>query len=141
MNRIIIILALVAMAGLNAFSQDTAPAATTETKTTIEFNKLVNDYGEIEFMSDGACVFEFTNLGEEPLVLTNVRSSCGCTVPDWPKDPIKPGEKGVINVKYNTRSVGNFNKTITVYSNGQPSPIILRIKGTVKPKDSTPVQR
>lgn len=140
MKKIILFLAFTSIAGFGAYSQDSL-VSVTESKKTIEFSKLVNDYGEIEYLSDGTCSFEFTNLGTEPLVLTNVRSSCGCTVPDWPKDPIKPGEKGEIKVKYNTRSVGNFSKTVTVYSNGQPSPIILRIKGTVKPKDSAPVQR
>jgi hypothetical protein len=140
MKKIILFLAFTSIFGFSAYCQDSL-ISVTETKKTIEFDKLVNDYGEIEYMSDGACSFEFTNIGEGPLVLTNVRSSCGCTVPEWPKDPIKPGEKGEIKVKYNTRSPGNFNKTVTVYSNGQPSPIILRIKGSVKPKESAPVQR
>lgn len=97
----------------------------------IIFDKLVHDYGTIEQGGDGNCVFTFTNKGEKPLVLSNVRASCGCTVPQWPREPIPPGEKGEIKVKYNTTSVGPFNKSITVYSNAANSTVRLAIKGQV----------
>jgi len=97
----------------------------------IEFTETVHDYGEIEVNGNGTCDFKFTNEGQETLILSNVRSSCGCTVPAWPKVPIKKGEEAVIEVKYNTSRTGSFNKSITVYSNGSVEPIILRIKGTV----------
>ncbi len=97
----------------------------------IKFSEIVHNYGEIELNGDGTCEFKFTNEGTETLLLSNVRSSCGCTVPAWPKDPIKKGEQAVIKVKYNTVRAGSFNKSITVYSNGSEQPIILRIKGTV----------
>lgn len=97
----------------------------------IKFTETVHDYGEIELNGDGNCEFKFTNEGKETLILSNVRSSCGCTVPAWPKTPIKKGEEAVIKVKYNTARAGSFNKSITVYSNGSEQPVILRIKGTV----------
>lgn len=97
----------------------------------IVFDKLEHDYGTIEKSSDGNCVFTFTNKGQKPLVLSNVRASCGCTVPEWPREPIAPGEKGEIKVKYNTNITGNFNKIITVNSNAANSMVRLRVKGQV----------
>ena len=100
----------------------------------ILFDKLKHDYGTIERGSDGNSVFTFTNQGEKPLVLSNVRASCGCTVPQWPRTPIEPGEQGEIKVKYNTNIVGTFNKTITVNSNAANSIVRLRVKGQVVAK-------
>lgn len=98
----------------------------------ISFEETTHNYGTIEYKGDGSCEFTFENTGKEPLLLTKVRSSCGCTVPEtWPKDPIKPGETGSIQVKYNTRIKGNFTKSIRVYSNAKNSPTRLIIKGKV----------
>jgi len=100
----------------------------------IVFDKVEHDYGTIEKGGDGNCVFTFTNQGQKPLVLSNVRASSGCTVPKWPREPIAPGEKGEIKVKYNTNITGNFNKTITVNSNAANSMVRLRVKGQVVAK-------
>ena len=101
----------------------------------IAFDYLVYDYGQIYEGDPGTCEFTFKNTGKEPLVLSNVYSSCGCTVPDWPKDPIMPGKTSTIKVKYNTR-VGGINKTITVLSNAEENPKVeLRITGNVKKKE------
>lgn len=97
----------------------------------IEFKNDVIDYGEIAKGSDGVRVFEFTNTGAVPLVISNVRSSCGCTIPKKPKDPIAPGDTGVIEVKYDTNRVGPIRKTITVQSNAETPTVALKIKGTV----------
>jgi hypothetical protein len=113
----------------NIFSQN----APDEKKAFIQFEQTTFDYGEIKKASEGICEFKFTNNGNAPLILTNVRSSCGCTVPDWTKAPIQKGKTGRITVKYNTHIVGSFSKNITVYSNGSDSPIVLNIKGIVKP--------
>ncbi len=104
-------------------------------KAVITFDKVEYDYGEIEYDGNGECSFEFTNTGTEALVITNVLASCGCTVPKWSKDPIKPKEKGTITVKYNTSIPGNFSKSIRVFSNGEPGQVYLRIKGMVKQKN------
>ena len=94
------------------------------------------DYGQVEYGSDGTRTFTFTNTGDEPLVITNVKSSCGCTVPSKPKEPIAPGETGTIDVKYDTKRQGPFRKIITVYSNSADnSTQPLRIKGEVLPKE------
>ena len=104
------------------------------TTDSLVFEKLLHDYGTITQGADGNCEFTFTNQGEKPLTLSNVRASCGCTVPTWPREPIQPSEKGVIKVKYNTARIGNFNKSITVNSNAANSTVILRIKGNVTVK-------
>ncbi len=98
----------------------------------IIFDKLEHDYGTIERGADGNSEFTFTNKGTTPLVLKNVRASCGCTVPQWPKEPVSPGETGVIKVKYNTNIKGSFNKSITVTSNAANNPVRLRVKGKVE---------
>ena len=97
----------------------------------ITFDKMVHDYGDMPQNGDGKCEFKFTNNGKEPLILSNVRSSCGCTIPQWPRQPILPGESETIKVKYDTKRIGIINKTITVYSNASESPVTLRIKGKV----------
>ena len=98
----------------------------------IEFKNTEHDFGTIEQNGDGTTEFVFTNTGDAPLILSNVRSSCGCTVPKWPRDPIAPGDSASIDVKYDTRRIGSFSKTITVYSNATETPILLKIKGTVE---------
>ena len=97
----------------------------------IDFEKVVHDYGTIVQNSDGGCEFKFTNNGKEPLILSRPKSSCGCTVPTWPKQPILPGKSDVIKVTYTTNRVGPFNKTVTVYSNASNNPVKLQIKGKV----------
>ncbi len=103
----------------------------------VEFDKLVHDYGEIEQHGNGKCEFKFTNTGKEPLILSNVRSSCGCTVPEWPRQPILPGQSDVIKVKYDTKRIGMINKSVHVYSNAKVSPISLKIKGKINAKSQS----
>ena len=97
----------------------------------MEFKTEVIDYGEIRKGSDGLRVFEFTNTGDAPLVITRVSSSCGCTVPKKPEEPVLPGETGEIQVKYDTNIIGPIRKTITVYSNAEVPAKSLKIKGKV----------
>lgn len=98
----------------------------------ITFKSETIDYGTIEVNSDGIRIFEFTNTGEAPLVITEVNSSCGCTIPKKPEAPILPGKTGEIQVKYNTALVGPIRKAITVKSNADTPTKILTIKGMVK---------
>jgi len=97
----------------------------------IEFKQQVIDYGEIAKGSDGVRVFEFTNTGDVPLVISNVHSSCGCTIPKKPEAPIAPGATGTIEVKYDTNNVGPIRKTITVQSNAETPTVAVKIKGKV----------
>ena len=103
----------------------------------ITFDKTVHDYGTIVQGTDGTCEFKFTNIGKEPLILSKPQSSCGCTVPTWPQEPILPGKSDVIKVTYNTNNVGSINKTVTVTSNAKTSRVVLQIKGTVTAKPAT----
>jgi hypothetical protein len=102
----------------------------------IEFKSETIDYGNIAKGSDGIRVFEFTNTGDAPLIISNVKSSCGCTVPEKPKDPIAPGANGEIKVKYDTKRVGPIRKTVTVYSNASEPIKALKIKGVVEANKS-----
>ena len=97
----------------------------------IEFKSETIDYGTIEKGSNGVRVFEFTNTGDEPLIISKVSSSCGCTIPKKPKEPILPGKTGVIEVKYDTNRVNPIRKTITVLSNAETPTIALKIKGLI----------
>lgn len=101
----------------------------------VTFSEMEHNYGTIQKGGDGNCEFTFTNEGNEPLILSNVRASCGCTTPSWTKEPIMPGKTGTIKVRYNTNNVGGFTKTITVTSNAVNSPrLVLKIKGNVTDK-------
>lgn len=100
----------------------------------IVFDKMIHDYGTIEQMGDGNCEFIMTNEGKEPLILSNVRSSCGCTTPQWPRNPILPGESATIKVKYDTKRVGPFKKHIYVHSNAKTERVTLTISGSVNAK-------
>jgi len=97
----------------------------------IYFENTSHNYGTIEYNSNGICEFTFKNTGKEPLLLTNVKASCGCTTPTWTKEPVKKGKKGTISVKYNTKITGSFTKTIRVYSNAKTNLVTLKITGTV----------
>lgn len=94
------------------------------------------DYGKIEQNADGVRVFKFTNTGDAPIVISNAKGSCGCTVPTYTKDVILPGESGEINVKYATDRIGGFTKTVTLTSNASEPSKVLRIKGEVLKPES-----
>jgi len=109
----------------------------------IEFDKVVHDYGTIQQHGDGNCNFIFKNTGKQPLILSKVKSSCGCTVPRWPKQPILPGTSDTIKVKYDTKRVGPINKSIIVNSNAKTNQVVLKIKGkiNVKPAEQIPAKQ
>lgn len=99
------------------------------------FEQETIDYGTIEQGAEGKREFVLINNGTEPLIITNAQGSCGCTVPSFPKEPIAPGGKAVIGVKYDTNRVGPINKSVTLTTNVKDNPSkILFIKGTVNAK-------
>ena len=100
----------------------------------ITFKETIIDYGIIENGVDGKKTFEFKNTGDSPLIFSRIFSSCGCTIPKKPEKPIEPGESGIIEVEYDTKRTGLFQKAITVNSNAKTPNIILRIKGEVLPE-------
>jgi len=95
------------------------------------FDQTTMDYGEIVQNSDPLRVFNFVNDGSEPLIIKHAKGSCGCTVPRYPKEPIMPGENAVIEVRYDTKRIGPFNKSIRLTTNVKEQPIMLYIKGKV----------
>ena len=98
----------------------------------IEFETVMHDFGQVYFNDPAVYDFVFTNTGTKPLLLQKPRSSCGCLIPSWPKDPIMPGKKETVRLTYKTNRKGNFNKSVTVSSNATNSQqIILRVKGNV----------
>jgi hypothetical protein len=121
--------------GLAALSS----ASFAQTGPKISVDKDVHDYGTIPQGANGTCEFVVTNTGDAPLILTNCKGSCGCTVPKCDTEPIKPGGKTIITVKYDTKRVGAINKTVTISSNATNEPEkVVRIKGTVTAAAETP---
>lgn len=125
----------------NTNTKKTKEEPKTETKVPeITFEKTVYDYGQINVGDNGECFFNFKNTGKADLILTNCSSSCGCTVPEWPKEPIPPGGKASIKVIYNTARMGAINKQVYVDSN-TGNRVVLTITGNVnaKPTEAVPV--
>jgi hypothetical protein len=110
------------------FAQDEAK----DTKVGVfSFDTTEIDYGTIQQNADGVRVFKFTNTGDAPIVISNAKGSCGCTVPTYSKNMVPPGETGEIKVKYATNRIGKFTKTVTITSNASEPTKVLRIKGEV----------
>lgn len=108
-------------------------------KAKIVFDDMTHNFGSFK-ESDGVqkTTFKFKNNGEAPLVLSNVRASCGCTTPKWTREPVAPGAEGSIEVAYNPKNrPGSFNKSVTVSSNAENATVVLRISGKVEPREKT----
>ena len=114
------------------------PKAKKEAQPPLKFTVLEIERQNIPYGSEDLFVFEFKNTSKKAAVITNVQTSCGCTAAERPETPIRKGKKGVIKVHYDTKRVGGFTKTITVFSN-VGDPIILTIKGTVLSPSDSPV--
>jgi hypothetical protein len=101
-------------------------------KTSVSFKNMEHDFGNISQGSTNDYVFTFTNTGKEPLIISNAKGSCGCTVPRWPKEPIAPGETGEIEIVYKPGKQKNQQtKSITVTANTEPEKTVLKIKANV----------
>ena len=96
-----------------------------------KFETETIDYGKVALGSEGTRTFEFTNVGDAPLIIKDIKSTCGCTVPKKPEAPIMPGQKGQIEVSYDTKRPGGFSKQITVLSNAKRPRTMLKIKGFI----------
>ena len=137
MKRVIFLLGIMLLMAGTAKAQD----AKTQSGPEIEFEEIVHDYGDVPYNGNGECEFRFTNTGDAPLLIQKPKSSCGCTVPSWPSEPILPGKSEVIKVTYRTNRAGKFNKTVTVTSNAiKNSTVVLRINGCVldQPTEAIP---
>lgn len=97
----------------------------------LEWRKVSHDFGEIVKDVPASAEFELENLGSEPILITRVKGSCGCTATSYDKDPIQPGKSASVKATYNAKATGPFTKTVTVYTNAQDEPFVLTVKGTV----------
>lgn len=135
MKKLLSVLTVFALFATLSFAQDAneaAPAA--DGGPNMEFEAVEVDYGTIEQGSDPLRVFNFTNVGDEPLIISRAKGSCGCTVPKYPQDPILPGETAKIEVRYDTNRIGPFQKTVTLTTNEANPTHTLKIKGKVNKK-------
>lgn len=127
-----------AKAKINQENLEEAISRDTEIKkgaATISFDKQEYDFGTVNEGDIVETVFKVTNAGKTDLIITNAQASCGCTVPSWPKTPIKPGDSGDIQVSFNTSGKPNRqNKTVTLTTNTESGREVLTIKGSVIPK-------
>jgi hypothetical protein len=131
MKKVLVTLGISLMMTFAALAQTETQPAANPNAPVITFEKTTHDYGTVTKGGDGTCEFKFKNTGVEPLILSNVTSSCGCTVPEWPREPVLKGKSASIKVKYDSNRVGPINKTITVVSNASNATIQLRIVGNV----------
>lgn len=132
MKKVIFTLSLLvaAMLGFNANAQEVGANG-----PVITIDKEVHDYGTMDQGGNGSCTFTVTNTGNEPLIISLCKGSCGCTVPSCPQEPIAPGKSASITVKYDTNRVGPINKNVTITSNATNEPSkIIRIKGNIVAK-------
>ena len=98
----------------------------------VEFEKEVHDFGTMKQYGDASTEFKFTNTGTEPLIISNAKGSCGCTVPEWPKEEIAPGKTGEIKVVFNSRGKrGPQHKTVAITANTNPTKSVIHITGIV----------
>jgi len=105
--------------------------------TTATFGELEYDFGSVDQGEKVTHKYTFKNDGKEPLIISNAKGSCGCTVPQWPKEPIAPGEEGEILVQFDTKGKkGNQTKTVTLTANTEPAQTYLKIKGIVNAPDA-----
>lgn len=126
---------LMAIMALCAITVSLAQTTTEKKQAEIKFEKTVHNFGSFSESSPKvSCIFEFTNIGTMPLVINQAIASCGCTVPEYPKAPIKPGEKGQIKVTYNGagKFPGHFKKSITVRTNGAVEMTRLYVEGNME---------
>ena len=129
------LLSMLAIALMASF-QLSAQATTEQPEAPVSGAKMsldsdIVDYGTIDQGSEPLRLAKFTNTGTEPLIISGAKGSCGCTVPNWPKEPIMPGETSQIEIRYDTKRVGAINKTVTVSSNDPAGKIVIRVKGTI----------
>jgi len=135
MKNLFLSLAIAIFTVSGALAQEATPVSGGPELTV---DKDVHDYGTIKQGANGSCEFELTNNGSEPLIISKAKGSCGCTVPEWPKEPIMPGKSAVMTVRYDTKRVGPINKSVTITSNASNgSTKVVRIKGKVLASENT----
>jgi hypothetical protein len=148
-NSVKLVLALIFFLGIDVAShaqdatgvKESMPVKDNPNAPEISFENDIHDYGTIKQGADGTCEFKFKNTGKEPLVISNARGSCGCTVPTWPKEPVMKGQTAIVKVHYDTKRTGAFTKTVTIESNAKTNPKVITIKGLVEPSDENEAEQ
>ena len=132
MKHLLGICAIFLMATFQLAAQTTPePVANPASKAILSLESDVVDYGTIDQGGEPLRLAKFKNTGTEPLIISGAKGSCGCTVPNWPKEPIMPGETSQIEIRYDTKRVGAINKTVTVTSNDPAGKHVIQVKGTI----------
>ncbi len=131
MKQLLGILSIAFLASFQLTAQETVTPAAPASKAVMTLESDVVDYGTIDQGSEPLRVAKFKNTGTEPLIISGAKGSCGCTVPNWPKEPIMPGETSQIEIRYDTKRVGAINKTVTVTSNDASGNKVIRVIGTI----------
>jgi hypothetical protein len=138
-----ILLMTISILGFSSAIHSQEVAKQTQDKQAIEkrqngpvasFDKTVCDLGDLTQGSPGTAVFTLSNTGNEPLIISSAKASCGCTNLSYSQEPILPGKTATISATYNAAAAGNFSKTVTVVTNASGQPVVLQIKGKVLPK-------
>lgn len=126
-NLIVTLVLMVTIMGLSSFNGSTSHDETAR----MSFSSMTYDFGQLQKGVPASHSFEFSNPADENIMITKVSASCGCTVTDYTKAEVAPGERGFVKATYNAAKAGVFSKTVSVYHNASEAPIILTIKGEV----------
>ena len=152
MKKVLVVLSAICLVGFTSCKEDAtkkidaenvAAAAERDAKANVfpvmEFDKTEHDFGEIASGTPVETVFTYKNVGEAPLVITDVKSSCGCTIPkDWSREPLAPGESGKFTVKFNGKGANKVTKVVTVTANTKTGRETVKISAFVKPDPNAP---
>jgi len=134
MKKALFIFFVLSIIGGSAFAQTAVQPTENPDAPILFLEETLFDYGTIEQNSDGTHNFIYKNIGKEPLIFSKVRSSCGCTIPEWSREPLLSQQQDTIKVKYDTRRLGRFSKTISIFSNAKKPMVVVRIQGNVVAK-------
>jgi hypothetical protein len=126
-----LLFAILSLFSVTVFAQSGSLNLVSGSGPVLTFDNEVLDYGTIEQNADGERFFKITNTGSEPLIISSCKGSCGCTVPQCPKEPILPGQTASIKVKYDTNRLGQFTKSVTVSTNATEPDKTVKITGNV----------
>lgn len=152
MKKVVLVLSAVCLMAFSSCKEDAttkideknvAAAATRDAQASkfpvIEFDKTTHDFGEIMSGTNVETVFKYKNTGDAPLVITDIKSSCGCTIPkDWTKEPLAPGAEGSFTVKFNGKGTNKVSKAVTVTANTEKGREVVKITAFVKPDPNAP---
>lgn len=134
MKKLLLLLVLPLFATIQLSAQNAPAAPANPNAPVAKWDKMVFDFGDIEFNIPQTAEYTLTNTGKEPLIISSGRASCGCTNLKYSPEPILPGKSATVSATYNAAVQGMFTKTITITTNADPNPVVLQLKGKVLPK-------